>query len=169
MKTFNSHGEIIAIVENEILIDPQGNATVCGSIAHRLWNYCQGQFPRVKCCENNFYVMELIEFPQGPRWGTRAAQTERERAVNYMTSESVLIDVTNAPNTQAKANTHHVGLDFVDVDGKRVLSFQLLNEEAKAIATADFTDGKLVRFLFADKAEARAKDWLKAFCCLRFT
>lgn len=80
---------------NEISIDRDGNCTVIGSIAHELWK--SGQYPKLKVCrQNNFYVVKrpIEGFLQ---WDIRAAQSTRALAMNYLDSESVLVDVTDAP------------------------------------------------------------------------
>lgn len=80
---------------NEIIIDSKGNKTICGALAHKLW--VAKAFPSLKCSANNFYVLELVEMPQGFRWDIKAAQTTRAGAEAYMDCERVLVDVSNAP------------------------------------------------------------------------
>jgi len=83
---------------NEIIINADGCKTVCGHMAHLLWNYGNGNFfPQKKCAKNNFYVLDFVEFPQGFRWDIVAGQETREGAEKYMTENRVLVDVTNAP------------------------------------------------------------------------
>lgn len=86
---------------NEIIVNPDGCCTVCGDLAHKLWDYGQGAFPRVKCCRNNFYVFqppcEDSDIAAAREWDMRAGQSTREGAMRYMDSGRVLVDVTNAP------------------------------------------------------------------------
>jgi hypothetical protein len=83
---------------NEIIVSADGSKTVCGRIAHLLWNYGKGDcFPQIKCSKNNFYVLAFVELPQGFRWEIVAGQETREGAEKYMTQNRVLVDVTNAP------------------------------------------------------------------------
>lgn len=52
-----------------------------------------------------------------------------------------------------------LGMAFVTEHGENVKSFQLCFN-GSAVATADFTDGHLDRFLFADSHGQYAKEWL---------
>lgn len=72
-----------------------------GALAHRLW--VTGEFPKEKCCANNFYVLEEVMSDlitaRGSQWEIRAAQSSRNGAMRYMDNARVLVDVTNAKKT----------------------------------------------------------------------
>lgn len=69
---------------DEIAIDQSGNCTVFGALAHRLWNYGKGDFPRKAQGGNRYFVLELTEPERGDRWIMRAAQSTFNGAVQYM-------------------------------------------------------------------------------------
>lgn len=52
-----------------------------------------------------------------------------------------------------------LGLSFTDSNGAAVKSYQLCFN-GQAVATADFTDAKIDRFLFADSHGEKANEWL---------
>jgi hypothetical protein len=53
-----------------------------------------------------------------------------------------------------------LGLEFRDVSGKRVLTFQLLNEDNRSVAILVVYDEQIDRFLKADSAPANALELL---------
>ena len=52
-----------------------------------------------------------------------------------------------------------LGLTFWDKDGLLFESFQLLNSDKKAVAIADFRDGKLEKFDFTESCKDSAVEW----------
>lgn len=71
---------------NTIDIDPQGNATVFGDVAHKFYDCGQRPFPRTPRGTNRFFVY-------GPCGRLFAAQSTLEGALNYMTGERVLVSI----------------------------------------------------------------------------
>lgn len=84
---------------NEIVIAADGTCTVYGELAHKLWNYGKGPYPRKKVSRNNFYVLEppCDDSRFTEQWDIKAAQNTRTGAEHYMGPDRVLVDVTNAP------------------------------------------------------------------------
>lgn len=94
MKTNNtiSHESRGAIPE--ISVDANGNSTVFGAMAHRLWNYGRGDYPKAKAANNAHFVLELRETVTGERWVMVAAQSSRAIAEKYCDkSDRVLVSV----------------------------------------------------------------------------
>lgn len=82
--TRQSLGEKFMNVMSTIDVDKNGNSTVYGEYAHRLWDYCNGSYPRKACGKNRFFVLEIAEMPYGTRWDMKASQETKEGALRYM-------------------------------------------------------------------------------------
>lgn len=82
-------------ITNEISIDHNGNCTVVGALAHRLW--VDKQFPTLIVSANRFYVLEKSCLPK--LWDVKAAQTTRRGALRYMTDTRVLVNLSDAPKS----------------------------------------------------------------------
>ncbi len=52
------------------------------------------------------------------------------------------------------------GIDFVDAEGVRVQSFQLVLEDGNAYATADYHDGKSIRTMAAPSVAYLMPVWI---------
>ena len=77
--------------ENQITVDSNGNCTVIGALAHKL--YFTGGFPRARCSKNVCYVYEFNDLPQGWRWEI----VEWHEKLIQVDPNQVLVDVSNAP------------------------------------------------------------------------
>lgn len=86
---------------------------------------------------------------------TREASPSRGGLVGGLTGKGETMSGYIQPKPKS-----HLGLQFIDENGMRHESWQLLNAAGYAIATADFVGVKLIRFLYADSAELDAKEWV---------
>lgn len=78
----------------EITIRPDGCANVFGELAHRLWAYGRGDYPKTQAGANRFFVLELTEPERGDRWQMVAAQSTRKGALRHMdASGRVLVSI----------------------------------------------------------------------------
>ena len=77
-------------MRDEIIVDADGNATVCGPLATCVWGYCRGEFPRKACGNNRFFIVERLNQENI----VRAAQTTRDAALDYMGPGRVLVCVS---------------------------------------------------------------------------
>ncbi len=78
----------------EITVRSDGCANVFGELAHRLWAYGRGDYPKTAAAENRFFVLQLTEPERGDRWTMVAAQSTREGAMRYMdASGRVLVSI----------------------------------------------------------------------------
>ncbi len=77
-------------LQNDITIDLNGNCTVFGMNAHKLW--INGNFPRTQQGSNKFFAFELV----GEKWLLRAAQSTMTGISHYISEDRVLVDVSNA-------------------------------------------------------------------------
>lgn len=69
------------------------------------------------------------------------------------------MNITITDNRPRWARQTHIGLDFVDSNGARRTSYQLLNPDGRAIATAEFRDLKCERFHYTSLTYDEARSW----------
>lgn len=81
--------ENIGYSANTIDVDAEGNSTVYGPLAHAVWNYGKGDYPRAQKGGNRFFVIE----PTKKGNIVRAAQSKLETALPYMKHGMVLVSI----------------------------------------------------------------------------
>jgi hypothetical protein len=87
----------------EIIVRPDGCASVFGELAHRLWAGGSGDYPKTAAGKNRFFVLELTQPERGDRWTMVAAQTTREGAMRYMdASGRVLVEIEDSIEVEPK-------------------------------------------------------------------
>lgn len=74
---------------NTIDVDANGNSTVYGDIAHKVFNYGRGEYPRTVQGYNRFFVIEHLNGKNI----VRAAQPTMNTALEYVHEDSVLVCV----------------------------------------------------------------------------
>ncbi len=102
---------------SEITVRPDGCANVFGELAHRLWDYGRGDYPKAAAGENRFFVLQLTEPERGDRWPMVAAQTTREGAMRYMDASGRVLVSIEEPIMPPMKWTGYVGerlTPFVD-------------------------------------------------------
>lgn len=70
-------------------------------------------------------------------------------------------DTTKMASAQPENVHTHKAAEFTNAAGETIISFQLLGENGKAIAIADFRSGKVERFDSTSANLEQSKDWLQ--------